>query len=262
MIRVTACGHDSHHARPCNIEHNNSLSDYLALLVKRPAWFYVDGEKIHTSPNMIIIFPPDSYIHYGCDEPGYNDDWIHFNLLGEDDGLIENLGIIMCKPLYPNGFFRLSQYTQLLSDVFHGNGNHSNTILDNLIRSFIYDLGDELSIRNTEPSPKYYAEFAKLRSTIYNDPAKERNIPEMAEELILSVSYFQHLYKEYFGCSCKQDTIEARLKLARFYLSTTDMTISEISDFCGYDNELHFMRQFKKYVGCTPTCFRKNQRSM
>lgn len=260
MIRVTACGHDSHHARPCNIEHNNSLSDYLVLLVKKPAWFYVDREKIHTSPNMIIIFPPNSYIHYGCDEIGYNDDWIHFNLTGEDEELIEKLGIIMCKPLYTAGFFRLSLYTQLLSDVFHSSGEHRSNIIDDLIRGFIYDLSDELSIRYNEPAPKYYVEFTRLRAMIYNDPAKVRNIPELAEELMLSISYFQHLYKEYFGCSCKQDTIEARLKLARFYLSTTDMTINEISDFCGYDNELHFMRQFKKFIGCTPTCFRKNQK--
>ena len=35
------------------------------------------------------------------------------------------------------------------------------------------------------------------------------------------------------------------------------MSIRSLSDFCGYDNELHFMRQFKKFVGMTPTEYRQ-----
>ncbi len=69
MIRVTSCGHDSHHRRPCDIEHEHELAEYLFLIVKTYAWFYIGGQRIRTEPNMVILFDRDTCIHYGCDEP-------------------------------------------------------------------------------------------------------------------------------------------------------------------------------------------------
>ena len=51
MITVTNCGHDSHHPKPCDIEHTDGLPDYLLLLVKTDAWFFVDGKRCFTQPN-------------------------------------------------------------------------------------------------------------------------------------------------------------------------------------------------------------------
>lgn len=76
--------------------------------------------------------------------------------------------------------------------------------------------------------------------------------------MCLSLSYFQHLYKQFFDSSCQQDIINARLELAKYYLKDSDMSIRSLSDFCGYENELHFMRQFKKFIGMTPTEYREN----
>ena len=78
MIYVNSCGHDSHHPKPCNIEHKHGVPDYLILLIKQESWIYLDGKKHIVAPNSLICFPPDTYIHYGCDAIGYNDDWIHF----------------------------------------------------------------------------------------------------------------------------------------------------------------------------------------
>ena len=74
MITITGCGHDSHHPNPCNIEHDPGLSDYLILLIKQDAWVELDGIRHTMRPNSLICFPPDTYIHYGCDVAGYNDD--------------------------------------------------------------------------------------------------------------------------------------------------------------------------------------------
>ena len=78
MITIGNCGHDSHHPNPCDIEHNPGLSDYLILLIKCEAWMVWDGCRQDVHPNALIIFPPGTHIHYGCDRAGYNDDWIHF----------------------------------------------------------------------------------------------------------------------------------------------------------------------------------------
>ena len=44
----------------------------------------------------------------------------------------------------------------------------------------------------------------------------------------------------------------------KYYLAGSDMSIRGLADFCGYESELHFMRQFKKFVGMTPTEYRRS----
>lgn len=258
MFYISNCGHDSHHIKPCDIEHRHSLSDYLMLLVKKEAWFYLHNEKIFTKPNMVILFPPECYIHYGCDTSGYNDDWIHFNNDDTSLELLAKLNIPMCQPLYPYDFHKLSQYVQLMSDIFHSQSSNAVNMLDSFMHILLYSLQDELTkSAEMETVPKYFTAFSMLRTQLYNSPSMSWSVNSMAESLCLSVSYFQHLYKQFFHTSCQQDIINARLSVAKFYLTSSEMSIRCISDFCGYENELHFMRQFKKFIGMTPTEYRK-----
>lgn len=118
MIYVNSCGHDSHHPKPCNIEHKRGVPDYLILLIKRESWIYLDGEKHTVAPNSLICFPPDTYIHYGCDAIGYNDDWIHFLPDAQERDIFLELLPPFCQILHPYNFHRLSEYVRMLSDIF------------------------------------------------------------------------------------------------------------------------------------------------
>lgn len=259
MIYVNSCGHDSHHLKPCDIEHKNGVPDYLILLIKQEAWLESDGQRQIISPNSLICFPPNTYIHYGRDISGYNDDWVHFLPDAVEADSFQALLPPQCLVLHPHNFHRLSDYVRMLADAFHSNSRYRTKLIDSFMHIFLYALSEELEETDADPVvQKYYHEFAKLRTQIYNNPATSRKVPELAASMCLSLSYFQHLYKQFFTCSCQQDIINARLELAKYYLKDSDMSIRSLADFCGYDNELHFMRQFKKFVGVTPTEYRKN----
>lgn len=261
MILVNTCGHDSHHPKPCNIEHRNGVPDYLILLIKRESWIELDGTRQLVSPNSLICFPPDTYIHYGCDETGYNDDWIHFLPDEKEQNTLPALLPPLCQVLHPHNFHRLSEYVRMLSDAFHNSSRYRAECVDSFMHIFLYSLQEELEQSFDTPlAQKYYQAFAELRTQIYNNPANSWTVPLLADSLSLSLSYFQHLYKDFFRCTCQQDIINARLELAKYYLTGSDMTIHSLADFCGYENELHFMRQFKKFVGITPTAYRKTVR--
>lgn len=259
MISVNTCGHDSHHPKPCNIEHKTGVPDYLILLIKKESWVFLNGRRHPVRPNAVICFPPHTYIHYGCDKAGYSDDWIHFTLAQEDQTFFSALRLPLSQILYPYDFHRLSEYARLLSDSFHGSSLYKEPIIDSFMHILLYSLQEALQVPSENPLiQKYYGSLSGLRTQIYNNPAEPWTIPALADSLNLSLSYFQHLYKALFHCSCRQDIITARLNLAKYYLTTSDMSVREISDFCGYENDLHFMRQFKKFVGVTPTFYRHN----
>lgn len=260
MITIGNCGHDSHHPNPCDIEHNPGLSDYLILLIKCEAWMVWDGCRQDVHPNALIIFPPGTHIHYGCDRAGYNDDWIHFVPDEKDLALWKSLALPLCQVVYPFDFHKLSEYVRMMSDCCHGPSLHKEKILDSFMHIFLYSLQEELE-KCSAPSggQKYYPDFSRLRTQIYNDPAAPRTVPALAASLCLSISHFQHLYKQFFGISCQQDIINARLELAKYYLANSNMSVSGLAGFCGYESDLHFMRQFKKFTGMTHTDYRIKQ---
>ena len=259
MITVNGCGHDSHHPRPCDIEHRTGVPDYLILLIKQESWIVLNGEKHTVFPNSLICFPPNTYIHYGCDVIGYNDDWIHFVPDEKEQDFFQALHLPMCQIVHPYDFHRLSEYVRLLSDSFHSTSPHKEQIIDSFMHIFLYTLQEELEKISDNPLvQKYYQDFSALRTQIYNNPSNSWTIPTIANNLCLSLSYFQHLYKQFFSCSCQQDIINARLELAKYYLTNSNMSIRGLADFCGYESDLHFMRQFKKFVGMTPSEYRQS----
>ena len=259
MIHVTSCGHDSHHRSPCDIEHKNGLPDYLLLIIKTGAWVSIDGRRTFTAPNMVILFDRNTYIHYGCNDPDYNDDWIHFFIdSGTAGDLISRLKIPLNHPLYPPDAQRLSRFVQLMSREFRFPADYSEQILDSLMQGLLHALAEDLKkAEQLYAGHRHYSAFLRLRTSLYNSPSIQWSAKEMADSLDLSVSHFQHLYKQFFAVSAQSGIIGARLELAKYYLTHSNMTICSIASFCGYDSEVHFMRQFKRFEGITPSAFRR-----
>lgn len=107
----------------------------------------------------------------------------------------------------------------------------------------------------------YYRQFVDLRERIYSNPNEEWNIDKMCQSMILSRGYFQKLYSRCFGISFTQDVINSRISLSKRLLASTDMSIADISESCGYASYVHFMHQFKKVVGITATDYRKKEQA-
>ncbi|MEI0735875.1 AraC family transcriptional regulator [Paenibacillus sp. JTLBN-2024] len=51
--------------------------------------------------------------------------------------------------------------------------------------------------------------------------------------------------------------INGRLEHAKYLLDNSSLPIAAIAKMCGYENDTHFMRQFKKFVGETPSGYKK-----
>ena len=85
-----------------------------------------------------------------------------------------------------------------------------------------------------------------------SQPYKGFTAREMAESLEISPSYFQHLYKEFFGIPFKTDLINIRLDYARGLILNTDLKLERVAQLCGYNSEIHFYRQFREKTGMTP----------
>lgn len=135
-----------------------------------------------------------------------------------------------------------------------------NTTLEEITAMVTARIEESRATKQNEKASPYYREFVNLRERIYSDPQEDWSIDAMCRDLILSRGYFQKLYTRCFGISFTQDVINSRIELSKRLLSSTDYSIAYIADQSGYSNYVHFMHQFKKIVGITPTEYRKRKR--
>jgi AraC-like DNA-binding protein len=89
---------------------------------------------------------------------------------------------------------------------------------------------------------------------------KKLTVPELADMLGFSRSYFSTLFIRAFNTSPKAFILDAKLHQAQRLLTTTTLPVREISDSLAFDNEAYFSRLFKKKNGLPPLTYRKKSK--
>ena len=82
------------------------------------------------------------------------------------------------------------------------------------------------------------------------------SIHHLAISVNLSPSRLRQLFKREIGESPKQHLRRVRMQRAEHLLQTTFLSVKEVTFFSGFRDVSHFVRDFKKQYGVTPTGFR------
>ncbi len=271
MIILEGVGCSYVHSKGWNINRPNGSGNYLFLHIETPAFIFNNGEMAYYSDPCFILFrkgQPQIFHDYNGNK--YIDSWIHFDY-DKDNSNTDDIALLLDELDIPCGIPQVLYNTIELSDLwhlidaeFHQDGKHRLELVDMKMKTLIYKFSDVIKSESgtSDKFNKYRKAFGELRNEIYsgNSAANIKDISKLAFSQNLSISYFEHIYKELFGVPVSQDIIKSRITYARYLLHSSDSPISEISLFCGYDNIEHFTRQFRKVTGLTPTEFRKKQR--
>jgi transcriptional regulator GlxA family with amidase domain len=94
-------------------------------------------------------------------------------------------------------------------------------------------------------------------SKIKADTAASWDTPGLAALVNLSPSRFRHLFKQETGTSPAQYLKDIRLSRAEKMLRTTFLTIKQILKQVGITSNTHFVRDFRRKYGMTPTTYRR-----
>jgi transcriptional regulator GlxA family with amidase domain len=88
------------------------------------------------------------------------------------------------------------------------------------------------------------------------DPSKTFTLEKMAESVNLSAPYFCFLFKSITGMPPAKYLKSLRMQEAATLLTTTFLSVKEIVRRVGLADESHFVRDFKRHYGVTPSEFR------
>ncbi|WP_245208191.1 response regulator transcription factor [Sediminibacillus dalangtanensis] len=80
---------------------------------------------------------------------------------------------------------------------------------------------------------------------------------EVADVINISPNYFSSLFKQRTGKNFNEYVKELRVEQAKTLLADTPFKVREIAEQVGYHEYKYFVEVFKKFVGMTPTEFRK-----
>ena len=98
----------------------------------------------------------------------------------------------------------------------------------------------------------------EIEDYINQNIASSLSINELCDKFRISVNLLYQISHNFFGTSIKDYIIQKKIEKSKHYLTTTQMSISEISAKVGFTDYNYYIRTFKMRVGYTPLSYRKN----
>ena len=256
-MNINAIGINFTHSKKFSIHRPYGSGDYLFIYFRTQALLWLNGEQISVEKNSVILFNKGTPQNYMADQVSYANDYIHFDTDKEND--IRNLPVDTVIKLPAT-----KQISKIIKEIYleyiSKNANRRESI-DLLMKLLFVKINEIVAYKREDTKLYgYYDALLNLRSLIYRHPEEKWTISRLSHQVNLSPSHFQRLYKQTFGTTCIADVIACKLQFARTSLLSTSDTIRDIAVQCGYENEEHFMRQFKQVYGMTPTKYRLTMR--
>lgn len=249
-MRLHGMGIDTRHETGLTINRPYGSGDFLLIIFKTHAYVEYQSKTIPVQPNEAVLFVQNAPQVYGSSDL-YINHWVHFECT-ENDPFFYDIQVNFGLPVPVASITAAENVLTMLA--------MENMSKDSEIKA--EDLLIKLLLLRTfgtsQKDQTLHSELLrKLRSDIYATPSGNYSVSTLARKINVSGAYFQNIYKKEFNISIGEDIIQARILAAQYYLKNTDLSITEISDICGYKNKEHFIRQFHARIGTTASNYRK-----
>lgn len=240
------------------ISRPNGYPEYTFLHFLTSIRIRMNGEIIDTKPGACIFYSPGTPQYYTS-----NGDVIHNWMHTSDDltPLLKQYNIPENCILYPGQEDYISQIFQKIETEYFLGNPHREDLMNSYLTEFLIKFSRSIhgNHRHERISRKDAAKLRELRQEFLSKPEENWTVSKMAEKVSLSTSRFHTVYKTVFGTSPINDVIEARISYARSLLMSDDtLTLPQVAERLGYNDQYHFIRQFKAVNGQTPGQFRKS----
>ena len=207
-----------------------------------------------------MIFPKQVNTYIADENNPWEYVWIEFDGL-RAKGMLELAGLTEDTPVYNARFkeLRENMMNEMLyiaenadSSPFHLIG-HLFLFLDYLARS-----AAGLKVTTGSKLRDFYIQEALqyIEHNFHNNISVE----DIAEICGLNRSYFGKIFKEAIGKTPQDFILSFRMAKAAELLKLTNMSIGDIGNAVGYENQLHFSRAFKNIYGMPPREWRNQNK--
>mgnify|MGYP006293100875 CR=1 FL=1 len=259
-LHVLRVGTKYYHSPDFELNRPRGSGDYIFIKFLKPAELTLRDNVRIAQPGNCIFFSPRFPHKLKGYNTGLGNDWMHlegpfikqcleqYNL--PLNHIIPTLNTAFVREILDKLKAELTEPVAIQSDRFME--IYVEMLCLNLARSIHYEQELHLS-----PTKKEHLEnFRKVRARMLDSFTEDWTVEKIAEEVYMSSSRFAVLYKEFFNASPIAELINARIEHAKWLLTSTTLSIKQVSQQSGFQNVYYFSRKFKERVDCSPSSFR------
>ena len=177
--------------------------------------------------------------------------YIHFQADHIDYGLYRHL--------YTNCSVPADSLTRLLFDTVVQHYKDSRPVAQRKVRGAMELLLSDLQEQFSVPS-RNLDKFRPVLEWIQDHYREKIAVSELADMMNVSTVYFSNAFKTAFCISPKQYILGKRLFESQRLLTRTDLSVKEIAEQVGFENENYFSEFFSARVGIPALKFRSGAR--
>ena len=237
-----------------NVLKRSNLSSYLVIYtVSGQGCIEFMGQRHYISQGQsVIIDCTQVHSYYTVPENDWDFHWLHFygsGIEGYLSDIFDNWAPVEITDM--DTFF-----DDILKNAHDSNPLSAllaSTKIINLCSSYLMALktGQDADSGKITPLVRDAANYLEEHLS------EEISLDKMCDHLKVSKFYLSHIFKEQLGYSPYEYLITTRLSTAKAMLRSTDKSVSEIAELCGFNKCSHFIQLFKKREAITPLQYRK-----
>ncbi len=138
-------------------------------------------------------------------------------------------------------------YDQLIREY-----DNFESMLDSLCT--ILDEGFQQNVKDGEFNNR---NFLDMMNYISENFTKDISIKSISDTLHLNSNYISQLFKKETGVTYSSYITTLRINLAKELLAQPENTVTQVGEQCGFNDYFYFIKTFKKYVGISPSDYRR-----
>ena len=98
---------------------------------------------------------------------------------------------------------------------------------------------------------------SKIREFLHDNWSTNFSLQQMSVIINVHPITISKNFTRYFGCTLGEYIRKIRIEKAISMIRTTNLTLTDIAFTCGFADQSHFIRWFKKFTGTVPLQYRK-----
>ncbi|MBL8026260.1 MAG: helix-turn-helix transcriptional regulator [Fibrobacteres bacterium] len=232
---------------------DKDLTNFLVMMMKTPGKLGTLNEINDVPAYSLIIWEPAVERVFGNDNGPFIHSW--FYCLGSSiEKLFKSSPVPKNKPMQISNHELFDKYILRLHDEVTAHEVPSDRIILNLLDSLLVEVDREISVSNKlQHIPSNILELKSYLEANFNKPI---TLDDLSKKANLSKNHFCAIYKKYLKISPIEYLIDLRIEYAKELLKNIDLTMAQISQTVGYEDEFYFSRIFKKRQGISPAKYR------
>lgn len=218
----------------------------VAIIPAGPSWRW--GFRGETDSDLLPLCLEDAFLREVARSVEVDPEGMEIvPLLGERDPRIEQIGLLLKEEIEAEGLLGGRLYAESLATALAISLIRDHSSLGRkAARKAARERGGGLPRRALKEVIDY----------IGDNLQKDLTLAEMAGVAHMSPYHFSRLFKESTGLTPHRYVIERRVQRAEELLGSNALPIAEIALLCGFANQGHLNRHFKRLLGVSPKALR------